>query len=796
VTEFKGWWGIGPDAMSELRRSGRIAATVRAFCPAVMLLLGLWLTGVTTVRAAQGPTNGAPMGFQADEVQYDNEHSLTIAKGHVEIAQGTQILLADVVTYNQRTDTVTASGHVSLMTDDGQVVFADYMELRDSMNNAFAHDVRILMNDRSRLVANAARRTNGNHLDLRKVVYSPCDLCASDPSKPPAWQLRASQVTDDKDLQKLEFRDAVMEIDGWPVFYTPYIVTPDPSVKRASGFLTPTIGTSSNLGFHIGIPYFQTLGSSADMTIYPRFTTSAGQDLAVEYRQRFSNGEFSGVASIDYSNVGFANDSNIKSDWRWHLNQAGVWDIDETYRAGFSLQRVSDQTYLARFNFPSPILGTEISRAYLEGFPDDGSLDVNTYIFQPLTPGLGDSTQPIVFPVVNRDWQFKPDSVGGTLRFNANLLNIGREVGTQTRRLSATAGWDRTFRDGLGSEYKFQVSLRGDAYSVGGLSNLSNPDLPSAYFSQNGMPPAQRVPYDFFATRGFPQMGLTWDYPVVRHGDPFDLLIQPTVAAFVGPNGGNSHRIPDEDSLGYQFRDTDLFRPDRMQGYDLLDTGQRVDYGLKLGAYDKNGGSYRMLVGQSYRAETNLFVPPGSGMDRRLSDIVGRVVLAPSSYLDMIYRFRLDKSTLSNRSQELALTVGPANLKFSASFLLIPAEQPGQLITVPGSGNTILYGKREQLNLGLNARITRYWSLVVGETINLTNASNIVNGVVTPQSNSTNLRSALQAIYQDECMAFIGTISQSAIRNGDVTPGYTVMFNVIFKNIGEIGGNVLSAGGS
>ncbi|HEV2186746.1 MAG TPA: LPS assembly protein LptD [Stellaceae bacterium] len=757
------------------------------------VLLGLGLTGAAAFADPPTPTAaGAPMTFQADEVEYEEEHSLTIAKGHVEIAQGTQVLLADVVTYNQRTDTVTASGHVSLMTDDGQVVFADYMELRDSMNNAFAHDVRVLLNDRSRLVANAARRTNGNHLDLRKVVYSPCDLCASDPSKPPAWQLKASQVTDDKDLQKLEFRDAIMEIEGWPVFYTPYIVTPDPSVKRASGFLTPSIGNSTSLGFHVGIPYYQTLGPSADMTIYPRFTTSAGQDLAAEYRQRFSNGEFNGIASIDYSNVGFAADPTIKHDWRWHVSQAGIWDIDDTYRAGFSLQRVSDQTYLQRFGFPVPGMGTEVSRVYLEGFPDNGSLDVNAYAFEPLTPSLGDSTQPIVLPVINRDWQFKPDSVGGTLRFNANLLDITREVGTQTRRLSGTAGWDRMFRDGLGGEYKFQVNVRGDAYSIQGLSNLSNPDLPSAYFSQNGQPPIQHVPSDFFAARLFPQMGLTWDYPVVHHGDPFDLMIQPTVATFIGPNGGNTHRIPDEDSLGYQFRDTDLFRADRLQGYDLLDTGQRVDYGLHLGAYDKTGGSYRVLIGQSYRAEPNPFVPPGSGMDQRLSDIVGRVVLAPNSYLDMIYRFRLDKESLADRGQELSLGVGPANLKLGASYLLIPAEQPSQLITVPGSGATILYGKREQLNLSLAAKVTRYWSLAASETVNLTNATNIVNGVATPQANNANLQTSVSAIYQDECMAFIATASQSAIRNGDVTPGYQVMFSVVFKNIGQFGGNVLS----
>ncbi len=779
--------------MSELRRSARKRATGQVLRLTVALLFGLWLTGAIGFAEPPAKTGtGAPMNFQADEVEYDEEHSLTIAKGHVEISQGTQILLADVVTYNQRSDTVTASGHVSLMTDDGQVVFTDYMELRNSMNNAFAHDVRILLSDRSRLVANAVRRTNGNHLDLRKVVYSPCDLCASDPTKPPVWQLKAGQVTDDKDLQKMEFRDAVMEIEGWPVFYTPYIVAPDPSVKRASGFLTPSLGSSSSLGFHVGIPYYQTLGPSADLTLYPRFTTDAGQDLAAEYRQRFSNGEFDGIASIDYSNVGFAADPTIKHAWRWHVNETGTWDIDDTYRTGFSLQRVSDQTYLQRFSFPFPILGTEISRAYLEGFPDDGSLDVNTYAFQPLTPGLGESTQPIVLPVINRDWQFKPDSIGGTLRFNANLLDIVREVGTQTRRLSGTAGWDRTFRDGLGSEYKFQVSLRGDAYSIGGLSNLSNPDLPSSYFPQNGLPATQHVPSDFFQSRAFPQMGLTWDYPVVRHGDPFDLMIQPTVAVFVGPNGGNDHRIPNEDSLGYQFRDTDLFRADRLQGYDLLDTGQRVDYGLHFGAYDKTGGSYRILIGQSYRTEPNPFVPPGSGMDRRLSDVVGRVVLTPSSYLDLMYRFRLDNSTLANRSQELAVSAGPANLKVSAGFILIPAEQASQLITVPGTGNTILYGKREQLNLGLNARVTRYWSVSAAETINLTNATNIVNGLQTPQASNANLQTSVSAIYQDECMAFVATASQSAIRNGDVTPGYAVMFSVVFKNIGQIGGNVLS----
>jgi hypothetical protein len=62
----------------------------------------------------------------------------------------------------------------------------------------------------------------------------------------------------------------------------------------------------------------------------------------------------------------------------------------------------------------------------------------------------------------------------------------------------------------------------------------------------------------------------------------------------------------------------------------------------------------------------------------------------------------------------------------------------------------------------------------------------------TPQANSTSLYTNVSLIYQDECMAFITTLTQSAIQNGDVTPGYAVLFSIVLKNIGEIGGNILT----
>jgi LPS-assembly protein len=737
----------------------------------------------------------APVVFQADEVEYDDQLGLTVAKGRVEISQGGEVLLADTVSYNQRSDTVTASGHVSLLMPTGEVVFAEFMELRDNMRDGFAQNVRMLLADRSRLAANAARRLSANRIELRRGVYSPCDLCKNDPTAPPAWQFKAREISNDKELKLLEFRDAVLEVDGWPVLYTPYLSAPDPTVKRASGFLMPSFGNSNTVGFHIGIPYFLVLDTDKDLTLAPRFTSRGGQLLATEYRQRFGNGTLGGIGSVNYSNAGSGSNSDTGSRWRGHINTAGIWHLDETYRTGFDLQRVSDQTYLLRFGFGNPLLNAMISRAYLEGFDPRASTDVNAYLFQPLLAGLSSSTQPIVLPVANRTWISEPDGFGGRWKLNANLLNIVRDVGTQTRRLSLGSGWEKMFRDGIGGQYKFSASLRGDAYSVSNLSQASNPDLPSAYFPVNGAPPAERIGYNFLAGRVFPQLGLTWSYPLAHRGPQYTAIVEPIAGAYVGPSGGNRRRIPNEDSLGFELRDTDLFRPDRLAGYDLLDTGQRVDYGMKLGFYDKAGGNYRMLIGQSYRAQANPFLPPASGAAQRLSDVVGRVVLSPSSYLDLIYRFRLDKSDLSNRTQEVGLSAGPQSLRVGVNYLLVPPQRQNEVVTSP-AGQSILYGKREQLTLNVTTKLTRYWSLAGSETINLTNSSNLINGTPQPQSSSTSLYATLAAIYQDECLAFVSSVSQSGIRNGDVTPGVSVMFSVVFKNLGEIGGTLLSLPGS
>src|SRR5258708_3136529 len=243
-----------------------------------------------------------PMLFSGDEVQYDDELGLVVAKGHVEINQNDQTLLADTVTYNQRTDTVTASGHVSLLLPTGDVVFADFLELHDDLREGFIRNLRMLLSDRSRLAGNTAPRIQGNRIEIRRGVYSPCEACREDPTRAPIWQIKAEEIGSDTQLHVVGYRDAVMEIDGVPVFYTPYFSHPDPSVKRRSGFLAPSLGNSSSHGFHFSIPYYWVIDQDKYTTFRPMFTTEGGTFLGNEYRHPFSNGHLTPPSHLPLHN--------------------------------------------------------------------------------------------------------------------------------------------------------------------------------------------------------------------------------------------------------------------------------------------------------------------------------------------------------------------------------------------------------------------------------------------------------------------------------------------------------------
>jgi LPS-assembly protein len=729
---------------------------------------------------AAGPARSpsqAPVLFSADEIQYDQDLGLTVARGHVELDQGHDILLADAVTYNQRSDTVTASGHVALLQPTGDIMFADYAELHDQMRDGFIKDIRLLLSDGSRLAGNTARRVAGIRTTIRRAVYSPCELCQDDPTQPPVWQIKAEEVVHDKDLQLVEYHDAVMEIDGIPVLYSPYFSHPDPSVKRASGFLPPEFGYGSQLGLHATLPYYWDIAPDKDLTLRPMLTTGAGGVLGGEYRERFANGYIDQNGSIEAGgasqSASVANVGPPAGPVRWDVMGNGEFDINDNWRTAYQLQRESDQTYMLFYHFLTPpnYLTTHVDA---EDFGENSYGNISAYSFQSLSPYYGDSLEPVALPDARYSWTSKPDRLGGRWLLDTSALDLIHHTGPEVRRVSGGAAWELPFNGAIGDRFTFTASMRSDAYDSDHVPLSPNLQPVTTEFGQT-----LALPTNFNTTgavdgRIFPQMALKWRYPLVRVTPGGSTLIEPIVAVIVGPDGENPARIPNEDAQGFEYDETSLFVPNRLPGYDRVDSGQRIDYGIHGALNRVEGQSFETLIGQSYRLQRNDIFAVGSGLNDRLSDIVGRFVFSPNDFYDVFYRFRFSKSDFAAERQEAGVVAGPTNLRVSASFI---AAHP---IVTP---NVPTFPAGAQVAGTINATLTRYWSLALTDTRSIGNGSSTIN-------------SGVSATYHDDCFAVVTSLTQSGVEAGAVRPGISVLVTLVFKNLGAVGETLFSASGT
>ena len=756
--------------------------------------------------------SGQPVLFSADEVNYDDQYGLVIARGNVELTQGSRTLLADTVSYNERTDTVTASGHVSMLQDTGDVVFGNYVELTDSMREGFIQDIRILLADRSRLAGNTGRRTDGNRTEIRRGVYSPCDLCKDDPTQPPIWQLRAAKIIHDKEEQKVEYEDVALELGGTPVLWSPYFSHPDPSVKRASGFLPPTLGSSNTLGFNFDVPYYWVLAPDKDLTIAPLITTNQGVDLSGEYRQRFSNGFIDTRASFTDADIVSGTDADpttAHNQFRGHIASFGQFDLDDNWVTGWAVRRTTDQTYERLYHFG----GSEnflTSDAYVQNYDGRNYGSVYAYSFQSLRLGVSDQSQAYVLPLADYTWDWKPQLWGGHFSANINAADILREStsstntivfdgspvvlpgrfnesGPSSRRVSAGGEFNLPWSTADGSQFNFVAGVRADAYNVNNQQILGTGTVTTI----NGTPfvTNSRI-FNGSTGRVFPQIGLEWKDPWVRTADHSSLVITPRAAIYAAPVGGNPPQIPDDDSVSFDFNENDLFVRNRMVGYDQVDGGQRADYGVQVDWNSDDGQKARALIGASYRFQRQtplnyglgldpavngyyqqtVAINSGTGINRQNSDYVGRLSYSPSDYLETSYRFRFDREDLRPEHQEVGVAVGPPQLRFGVNYL--------QLGDDPRDGET----HRQELSLSLAWVYNQYWTVS-------TRATRELSG-----DNVNEVSSGFAVQYQDECLTFVTSLTQSGIRDRDIKPGTTLLFQFVFKNLGEIALPPLQAG--
>jgi len=713
---------------------------------------GLWLLAALLVAppvAAQETAPAEEVLLLADEVTYDRELGVVTARGNVEISRGERIVHADTVSYNQKSGVVSATGNVSLTDEDGNTVFADYAELTKDFRTAAVASLGLLLSDQSRLAAASAERSDGNLNVLNRAVYSPCKLCAEDPTRPPLWQIKAVRVVYDQGKHRITYRDAWMEIFGVPVIYTPYFSHPDPTVKRETGLLTPRFGFSDKLGVYTQLPLFVVIDPDKDLTLAPIVSIGEYPVLFGEYRQRFVDGALRIAASGTLSDEDDSDAGLSEGEFRGHIDATGRFDVDENWRWGFDIQRATDKTYERLFDFSDERNLT--TRAFAEMFDGRNYASFQGSVAQGTRDSDENDEAPIVAPLVDYNFVSEPVWSGSYFTFDADAMVLSRIEGRDSRRLSVAGGWRLPYTSSWGDVTTFSASVRADLYSFNDVlpgSNDSNPAGPTK---------------DGVEVRFFPQAAVDWRYPWARDHDGWQEVIEPVVSFVAAPNNSNDDDIPNEDSLDIEYDDTNLFDANRFTGLDVLDTGQRVNYGLRWSFLGDDGGYASAFVGQSYQINDNLLFGAGSGLDQNFSDIVGSVQLSPHEYFDMLYRFRFDADSLTAQRNELLLQAGPPVLNLGLSYAFLSEESD------PGT----TFGDREEIFAKLSSQFTENWS-------------GFIAGREDIESNRV-LSYGFGLRYQDECFDIRTSVAREQYRDEELDPNWKVLFSVAFKNLGTLG---------
>jgi LPS-assembly protein len=697
---------------------------------------------------APRPSQDAPVTFTADEVQYDQNSALVVARGRVEAFQGGRMLRADELTYNRNTGVATARGNVQLIEADGQVMFAESAELSNQMRDGVLEGLRGYLLQNGRIAASGARRTDGSIFDLSRVVYSVCDPCKDDPLAPPLWQLRARTATLDRTEQQVRYRDAFLDMAGVPVIWLPYFQHPDGASPRQSGFLSPSFGITKYLGGFIETPYYWAIDESQELVLRPTTSTRVAPNLGLDYRRRFNNGEMEVLSSIghldgrDGTEEGFAG----------HIFAKGRFSLDETWRAGFDLNRASSEQYLRIYRYGAQrVLPTTL---FTEGFwGSEGFARFDGRAYQGLRRSDDISRIPLVLPNIYADWESPEDSLGGRFTVDTSNFAVFRGTGTSTRRLASRIGYALPRMDNLGGVWTLRAQSDLAAYDFEDINLAPN----FATGSSNGQSAAANL-----------RAALDWRMPFLRDGGDWGRqVLEPRIQLVTGPMTGSQRRIPNEDSIVFDFTDANLFSLNRFPGRDRQEGGTRADMALRGAWLLPEDRQVETLVGRSFRVQENAGpFYPYSGLENRASDWVGRLSFRPTPWLDLTGRARRDGESFAARAYDVSTTIRPlADTSFSLGYLQAPPMPYLNPVA-----------QREEIYLGATQRLGLWRFSAFGRQDMQLNRP---------------VAAGLSALYEDECFIFetrfVKRYAEDPATN-DLYPASTMLlFRFGFKTIGDFG---------
>ena len=295
------------------------------------------LLGAPSYAFAQG------VDLVADEM-VRGANGVVTATGDVELKRQDEMLKADKLTYDANNKTMQATGHVDISSPKAHITGTSATLNTDDKTGEI-QQAYITLPQGERIQADSLQRLSEMHFNGDNISFTTC------PPDAEAWRLHASHADIDQDAGVLTARDARFEIAGAPVFYTPYWQHP---LRRKSGLLIPSFGSSNSRGSEYALPYYWAPATNWDATLTPRWMTARGFMGDVEVRHTSSQGH----ETVQWAAI---RDTQTNTS-RQHVQGDIAHRLPANWQFNSQINYVSDHDFISDFN-PD---GSAASTRYLQ----------------------------------------------------------------------------------------------------------------------------------------------------------------------------------------------------------------------------------------------------------------------------------------------------------------------------------------------------------------------------------------------------------------------------------------------
>ena len=502
-------------------------------------------------------------------------------------------------------------------------------------------DFKLDSRNKPRIFSNSIKISNNDESEFNKSVFTLCDYRSED--KCPPWEIRSSKMLHNNKKKTIYYENALIKVYNIPVFYTPKISHPDPTVDRRSGFLPPSYLDTKNLGEGLKIPYFFDLGIDKNFTLTSNMYLRENPLFMGSYHQAFKNSflmtDFGYTPG--YKKTSLKKKAGEKSHFFSKYEKSFIAKNNSENNLTINFQEVSNDKYLKLYKIRSNLVDSNMNSIEksleFSREKDNSFFGFNAALYETLKENYNDKYE-YVLPDMTFDKNLEINDNFGYLDYQANIKAQNYDTNKTTKFFTNELNWEsRDIVTKFGLNSKFLGHFKNINYET------KNIDLYK----------------DDFTSEIYGSTGFLSSLDLVKNYKNTEQLFSPKFLIRYAPGSMR------KENSGTRLTPLSAFSVNRLNNNENFETGLTGSVGFDYTINEGNSKKFDFSVAQIINKEENKKMSSKSSMDEKLSDLVGSATYTKGN-MNLSYNFNLDQNYNELNYNELSTSFNfaPFNVNF------------------------------------------------------------------------------------------------------------------------------------